>query len=268
MPFVIAAIALVLALLGGLFYLTSDDDSASGGGQFESQAESTYAVLPEIALPDYANVVTDDVQRERLEAEATRYIEALSGVDRGNPASASFSGNSTEVSTQGQSGGTFVSSAGKDQSSAMLVAAKANIQVNGQNIPLAHLLETMGRSLDPAMFYFVHSVDENDQQGIWGVVQNDLMTRFAQGVAINRGDDANRYTVLIPSKADETLGDGTSSFLGRALFHKSSQAIVYNSWTGERRYRRGIIIPGQDIVIVPFEREELIGIYQYFATRS
>lgn len=112
--------------------------------------------------------------------------------------------------------------------------------------------------------FYVRNIDDSDQSGIWGIVQDGLLKNFAQGIAIKRGENYENYQVLIPSDADEQLADQSSSFLGRLIHDKSQKSYVYNVEKGKMGRNPDLIYPGQEIVIIQFTSEELIEIYQHF----
>ncbi|MBS1270805.1 MAG: hypothetical protein MAG794_01773 [Gammaproteobacteria bacterium] len=114
-----------------------------------------------------------------------------------------------------------------------------------------------------AVFY-VHTVQPEDDQGIWGVVHHGIVENFARGVAVHRGESSETYRVDIPRHADERRPDTSSSFLGRLIHEKTRQSYVYNYQTERLGRNPDLIIPGQEIVIVRFAPDELISIYKYF----
>ena len=131
---------------------------------------------------------------------------------------------------------------------------------------LKDLVRSMIAVSDDSLFY-VRTVRDGDAQGIWGIVHDGLIENFARGMAIRRGESVNTYQVAIPTDADEREVDASSSFLGRLIHRKVSESFVYNV----REHRMGRnpdqIFPGQEIVIVNFEPEELITIYEHFVAR-
>lgn len=254
MQYFIGAVLLVGALIGGLIYI-NNDSSDTGDETVDGESVSSYQELPEIDLPDYANVVADEARRTELENEASAFLDGLTNADRDVS-----DGNSDAIDPKQFS---FV-----DAVDALLVKGQDHVQVDNHSVPLAEIMRSEGKPIDRSSYYFMHKVSSDDAQGIWGVVQADLMRRFADGVAINRGEDSQQYQVLIPQYADEKLDNGQSSFLGKVLYHKSQRSVVYNTWAGERRFGRDVILPEQDVVIIDFTRKELIGIYQYFVTQA
>ena len=64
--------------------------------------------------------------------------------------------------------------------------------------------------------------------------------------------------------ADEVLADDSSSYLGRLIHTKSRDSYVYNYKTHRMGRNPDVLYPGQEIVIVKFNPDELIGIYKHF----
>ena len=115
--------------------------------------------------------------------------------------------------------------------------------------------------------FYVRTVRKGDDQGIWGIVHGGIVENFARGMAIRRGKEINRYQVNIPISADERLADSSSSFLGRLIFNKSQESHVYNFTKNRMGRNPDRIFPGQEIVIIDFQPEELIQIYQHFVAQ-
>jgi len=132
-----------------------------------------------------------------------------------------------------------------------------------ESATLADLLRRR-QAENPDSVFYIHTVQPTDEQGIWGIVHFGLIDKFARGIAIRRGEDIETYTVRIPRDADERLADRSSSFLGRMIDQKTKDSYVYNF----REYRMGrnpdLILPGQELVIINFEIEELKAIYRHF----
>ena len=127
----------------------------------------------------------------------------------------------------------------------------------------------MGEPLvDGNTIFYVRSVSNSDDQGMWGIVHHALVDNFARGIAIRRGADISTYQVEIPQDADERLPDESSSFLGRSIDRKTRESYVYNVDQGRMGRNPDLIYPGQEIVIVGFQPEELVAIYQHFVARA
>ena len=130
----------------------------------------------------------------------------------------------------------------------------------------ASVAELLRKELDlPSdVIFYLRTVRPEDEQGIWGIVQDGLAGNFARGMAIRYGQSVQTYQVEIPEHADEVLPDQSSSFLGRLIHTKTDQSYVYNF----KRHRMGRnpdrIYPGQEIVIINFTPEELISIFKHF----
>ena len=133
-----------------------------------------------------------------------------------------------------------------------------------ESATLADLLQRR-KAENPDSIFYLHTVQPGDEQGIWGIVHYGLIENFARGMAIRRGENVETYTIRIPRHADERLDDRSSSFLGKLIDRKTKDSFVYNY----REHRMGRnpdrIYPGQEIVIIDFEPEELRAIYKHFA---
>jgi hypothetical protein len=132
---------------------------------------------------------------------------------------------------------------------------------------IAELLMREG-DYDPDSIFYVRTVRDTDDQGIWGIIHDGILTNFAQGMAIRRGKEMNTYKVDIPRDADELLEDQYSSFLGKLIQKKSMESHVYNFKKNRMGRNPDSIIPGQEIVIINFEPDELIGIYKHFVAEQ
>ena len=132
---------------------------------------------------------------------------------------------------------------------------------------IAELLMREGK-YNPDSIFYVRTVRDTDDQGIWGIIHDGIMTNFAQGMAIRRGKEVNTYKVDIPRDADELLQDRTSSFLGRLIHRKAAESYVYNFKKNRMGKNPDQVLPGQEIVIINFEPEELIGIYKHFVAKQ
>jgi len=128
---------------------------------------------------------------------------------------------------------------------------------------IAELLMREGK-FNPDSIFYVRTIRDTDVQGIWGIIHDGIMTNFAQGMAIRRGKQINNYKVEIPRDADELLTDHSSSFLGSLIHRKAAESYVYNFKKNRMGQNPDLISPGQEIVIINFEPEELIGIYKHF----
>ena len=130
---------------------------------------------------------------------------------------------------------------------------------------LADLLQRK-KAENPDTIFYLHTVQPTDDQGIWGIVHFGLIDNFAHGVAIRRGEEVETYTVEIPRDADERLADQSSSFLGLLIDRKTKDSYVYNYRDNRMGRNPDHIHPGQEIVIINFEPEELEAIYEHFAS--
>ena len=130
----------------------------------------------------------------------------------------------------------------------------------------ASVAELLRRELDlPSdSIFYLRTVRPEDQQGIWGIVQDGLSGNFARGMAIRYGQSIDTYQVEIPEHADEVLPDQSSSFLGRLIHVKTNESYVYNFKHHRMGRNPDRVYPGQEIVIINFKPEELISIYKHF----
>ena len=119
---------------------------------------------------------------------------------------------------------------------------------------------------NPDSVFYLHTVQPTDEQGIWGIVHSGIIDNFARGMAIRRGEEIETYTVRIPKDADERLHDRSSSFLGKLIDLKTKESFVYNYRDDRMGRNPDRIYPGQEIVIIKFEPEELVSIYKQFAS--
>ena len=133
-----------------------------------------------------------------------------------------------------------------------------------ESATLAELLQRH-KAENPDSIFYVHTVQPTDEQGIWGIVQFGLIDNFARGMAIRHGKDIETYTVRIPRDADERLEDQSSSFLGKLIDRKTKDSYVYNFRENRMGRNPDRVYPGQEIVIINFEPEELRSIYRHFA---
>ena len=130
---------------------------------------------------------------------------------------------------------------------------------------LADLLQRK-KAENPDTIFYLHTVQPTDEQGIWGIVQFGIIDNFAHGVALKRGEKMETYTVQIPRHADEQLDDQSSSFLGKLIDRKTKDSYVYNYRDNRMGRNPDRIYPGQEIVIINFEPEELTAVYTHFAS--
>lgn len=133
---------------------------------------------------------------------------------------------------------------------------------------IGQILRQHGKQVNPEDLFYVHTVQDADSQGIWGIIHSGIIQSFGQGLAVRIETKLDTLSVAIPRHADEMLGDRSSSFLGRLIYRKTNQSYVYNF----RKQRMGenpdLLRPGQEIVIVTFRPSELISIYKHFVRNS
>lgn len=134
------------------------------------------------------------------------------------------------------------------------------VLVGAQQIKLLELLDDPDNSAQKV--YFIHAVNEGDDEGLWGIIQHGLMRTFTDGLSLPGLGE--KVSVDIPKDADEALDDKRSSFLGQVLKAKVDQTYIYNYEKGILGENPNLIKPGQQLVIVTFTEQELIGIYHHF----
>jgi hypothetical protein len=117
----------------------------------------------------------------------------------------------------------------------------------------------------PGDVFYIHAVDNYDRQGLWGILQRGLTQTFAQGIRLS-GQNRTLST-RIPDDADERLADRSSSFLGHILDNKVKETLVYNYRQGLLGQDPNLIQPGQQLLIIRFSEDELIRIYNHFASQ-
>ena len=141
---------------------------------------------------------------------------------------------------------------------------------DGQNnsgapsVTVADLLSANGSGQADDAIYYVRTVQASDSRGIWGIVVDGLTENFARGIAIRRNQSIDTYQVDIPQQADHRLADQSSSFLGRLIDRKTRDSHVFNFVESRMGRNPDLIFPGQELVIVDFEPQELVAIYRYF----
>lgn len=241
MRYLILAVFLVAAIIGGLLYLPErfgeEDVEITESG---TKLTGDFVDLAPPAAPDYSTVVTDEALAQELGAEAEGYLQELSAAD-------------------GKTAG---------NGSPLLLTKDSKLSWAGENGSVGDLLARYGITPEAGFLYYAHPVTSDDIQGVWGIVQTGLISRFAEGIAIRRGDSKQTYKLLIPQNADERNHDGTSSFLGKVIWHKTIESQVINTKEGWARQSVNLVVPNQDLVIVSFARQELVAVYQYFALQG
>ncbi|MEH6444578.1 MAG: hypothetical protein V7784_11845 [Oceanospirillaceae bacterium] len=115
---------------------------------------------------------------------------------------------------------------------------------------------------DKKRIFYLHAVDNADEQGIWGIIQKGLMGTFSKGISLEQANGTIR--ALIPGDADELLTSKESSFLGKLLSYKVLTTYVYNYEQGNIGKNPDFIKPGQQLIIVTFTEQELMAVYQHF----
>lgn len=125
-------------------------------------------------------------------------------------------------------------------------------------IRLKELLNNPDNTADT--LFYIHSVNESDKQGLWGIIQQGLIDTFASGIQLEK----RQISADIPAEADERLTNNNSSFLGSILNDKVKNTYVYNYHKGMLGQNPNLVTPGQELIIVTFSQAELIAIYHHF----
>ncbi|MBE9396687.1 hypothetical protein IOQ59_05360 [Pontibacterium sp. N1Y112] len=113
--------------------------------------------------------------------------------------------------------------------------------------------------------YYIHAVNDGDEQGLWGILQTGLTRTFAEGIKL--GEKKDKLYVDIPQQADEKLNNKQSSFLGKVLQNKVKTTYIYNYRSGRLGDDPDLIEPGQQLIIVQFSEDELIRVYNHFISQ-
>ena len=167
---------------------------------------------------------------------------------------------SSHLSVISSSNRTLSGNAANIQKGNELIAGAPVVAINGNQIKLQELLDEPDQAKEK--IYFIHAVNDSDRKGLWGIIQAGLTQTFTQG--LNLPGLAETVYVEIPAEADEKLQDKRSSFLGRILKNKVDKTYIYNYQQGILGDNPDLIQPGQQLVIVTFTEQELIGIYHHF----
>ncbi len=132
-----------------------------------------------------------------------------------------------------------------------------------QSVKLQELLDQPNQ--DGRVIFYIHAVQEGDDQGLWGIIQRGLTRTFAEGIELQRLNQ--KVVAEIPPDADEKLRNDLSSFLGRMLQDKVRRTYVYNYRKGVLGDNPDLIEPGQQLIVVTFTEDELVRIYHHFTTQ-
>ncbi|WP_293267156.1 hypothetical protein [Neptunomonas sp.] len=178
--------------------------------------------------------------------------------------SADISNNNT-VQTFGVSLPVFNSQKSTSTDNKPTLSSTANsTTLIGTHVQLKELLK-QSDSNGKKVFY-IHAVNQNDEQGIWGILQKGLTDTFAQGIKLS--DSNTLIQTTIPEEADETLNNRNSSFLGKLLHEKVASTHIYNFEQGLLGQNPNLITPGQQLIIVTFSEDELLNIYKHYSLQG
>ncbi|OUR73436.1 hypothetical protein A9Q78_03335 [Methylophaga sp. 41_12_T18] len=145
-------------------------------------------------------------------------------------------------------------------------AIQVTINHGEQQLSIKEIIQSADIA-DNELFY-LHRVSEQDQQGLWGIIQAGLIDKFRQGLSIE-GISRNKdlMQVTIPADADEKLTSGLSSFLGKILNSKVTSSYIYNYSSQTMGHDPDVIHPGQQLVLIHFSAGELKQVYQFFSAK-
>lgn len=247
---IVAAIALLAIVLFGLYQcgplgLQQPSDPRLDTAERDPMLPAVYDdETLDVPAPNYQTVRLPEAERLQLEKDAEAYIAELA-----TPSGAAVDG----------------------RSASQFVGADQTLTINGEQVSLQSILDdsdgvNVAQAADGTIYY-IHTVKPTDSQGVWGIVQNGLKDKFARGLAIQRAEETQIFRVEIPDDADEKEGLN-SSFLGRVLYQKVADSLVYNRQNGKMGRNPDVIFPGQELVIIEFQPAELVSVYEYFITEG
>lgn len=279
---VLAAIIIVIFILLGLYQC----GPLGGGNRIDDGRLSELNTLQsdpmqqavydddsvDITAPDYQTMRLPEAERLQLESDARDYITDLSeptGTALDPSSAAQFVGAEQTFSINGETVTLGDLIAGRvNDANADGSGAGAGAQGSSAGRGGAGSTDSAGlSSAQTGSLYYVHTVLPTDGQGVWGIVQAGLKDKFARGLGLQRGEEAEVYRVDIPDNADEKQGV-LSSFLGKVLHYKVRESLVFNRQNGSLGRNPDVIFPGQELVIIEFKPKELIAIYEYFITEG
>jgi hypothetical protein len=213
--------------------LTADADQPIAIGQASNFVGANQLLL----LPE-SQVLADNIELEM--ALGPEMIDAAAATAYAVDVRPSITRSDDDRSEQAPSGGTLPQLAGQ--------------------VTLQELLSNP--ELANGKIFYIHSVNEFDKEGLWGILNNGLIDSFAEGLELPQAGGS--IQVSIPEDADERLGDRSSSFLGKVLDDKVRETYIYNYQQGLLGQNPDLILPGQQLVVVTFSEDELVQIYHHF----
>lgn len=261
MRYGILAIMIVVALLAALILIPQCSEQTGTRQSLNSPTgEAEYEAIPAVERPDYGEVISDKQQRADLATQAQQFIDAVTknpNAITAAPATQPGEPNNTAAANAAQTQPKPPVKLGRVLRSHQKVAT-------GKAPTVQQLFDHYTIPMEKDELYYVHNVTKADEDGLWGVLRFTLSEWFARGVALQRGQKASTYQVLIPQNADRKNVAGGSSFLGKVIHYKTYEAWVFDRKTWTMTDNPNNIVPGKHAVIVSFTPKEMIGIYQYF----
>ncbi|WP_136679220.1 hypothetical protein [Neptunomonas sp. XY-337] len=198
----------------------------------ELKAQQHSAVLEQVSADGSSNVAVDDGSAQSFGVAVSTF----------NPSSA----NGTQPSAQ-----------------TTLAAENVRALSLANQVQLKELID-QSDSAEKRIFY-IHAVNPDDEQGLWGILQSGLTETFAAGIKVSSNDKTLK--AYIPDEADEVLNNRSSSYLGKLLHDKAQTTYIYNYEQGLIGQNPNLIKPGQQLIIVTFTEQELMQIYEHFQTQ-
>lgn len=251
------AALLIVGILAAAVYLFWSADQTKPDAQVEPPIDS--ATLA--AAKEHIATLTGDSAKEPIDiAAADNFVTSEQLIAL--PAAAS---SAASIESAPADGASTATSFGVDLGLIGTTSDISRIEMPELNrLRLKELLNDPNRN--PSDVFYIHAVDHYDRQGLWGIMQRGLTETFAKGIRL--GQQSRTLSATIPEDADERLADSSSSFLGHILDRKVKETLVYNYRQGLLGRDPNMIQPGQQLLIIRFSEQELIGIYNHFANRA
>lgn len=254
---------LIVAIAAGWFFLNPAQQANSPAG-----SQTTVPTEIQQQAQTHISQLTDG-QNSAIDIQsADNFVTAEQLLALPEQAQAEAAISSTEEGHNNTDNGTFavdpnrLNVLSKGNNSTISVSTDTTLPL-AQQIKLNELLNNPDQNGEQV--YFIHAVNQGDDKGLWGIIQNGLTRTFTAGLVLP--GDSEKVFAEIPEEADEKLANQQSSFLGKVLQSKVKETYIYNFRQGILGENPDLIKPGQQLVIVTFSKQELIGIYNHFVNR-
>lgn len=256
--YLLYSFAIIVILLAGYFFLPSKYS------YFNSSVQPNTADTTVSQAQQHIKKLVQDSENPINITNANGFVTAEQLLSLPAPAAGSnrLKIGSPEVAESNDKGTTFAITTHRPiigENTPETAVTTSNQELN--KVRLQELLDNPDLSAEN--IYFIHSVNNADAKGLWGIIQYGLMENFTAGLKFP-GEEKS-ISIHIPEQADERLDDQSSSFLGHILKKKVDQSYIYNYENGILGEDPNMIKPGQQLVIVSFTRDELVDIYNHFA---